>query len=136
MGLIDVLGGIFKPIADVVEHVLPSGDAKIALQGAVVQGQINAAAQVMEYEKQLLDAQKSVIVAEAQGNSWLQRSWRPITMLTFLGLVVADALGFLPFRLASQAWTLLQLGLGGYVAGRSLEKIAPSIAQVVTGKPK
>lgn len=133
-GLTDILGGIFKPISDVIDHILPSGDAKIALQSAIVQGQINAATQVMDYEKQLLDAQKSVIVAEAQGNSWLQRSWRPITMLTFLGLVVADALGVLPFRLAPQAWTLLQLGLGGYVAGRSLEKIAPSVASALSGK--
>jgi len=62
-------------------------------------------------------------MAEAQGGSWLQRSWRPITMLTFLVLVVTDALGLLPFRLAGEAWTLLQLGLGGYVVGRSGEKI-------------
>ena len=31
-------------------------------------------------------------------------------MLSFLGLVVADAFGMLAFRLADQAWLLLQIG--------------------------
>ncbi len=62
------------------------------------------------------------------GASWLQRNWRPLTMLSFLGLVIADAFGMLAFRLADQAWLLLQIGLGGYVVGRSVEKISPQIA--------
>jgi len=128
MGVLDVIGAIFKPISDVIDHILPSGDAKIQLQQKILEGQMQAAASLMDYEKQLLAAQAQIITAEAQGNSWLQRSWRPITMLTFLVLVVCDSFGWLPFRLASQAWTLLQIGLGGYVAGRSLEKIAPSVA--------
>jgi hypothetical protein len=49
-------------------------------------------------------------------------------MLSFLGLVIADAFGMLAFRLADQAWLLLQIGLGGYVVGRSVEKISPQIA--------
>ena len=48
-------------------------------------------------------------------------------MLTFLVLVVCDSFGLLAFRLSAEAWTLLQIGLGGYVVGRSAEKIAPTI---------
>ena len=44
-------------------------------------------------------------------------------MLSFLVLVVLDSLGWLPSPLAPEAWTLLQIGLGGYVAGRSAEKV-------------
>ncbi|MEI6478501.1 MAG: 3TM-type holin [bacterium] len=131
MGWLDVVSGIFKPIADVIEHVLPSGDAKIQLQQKMLEGQLAAASQVMDYEKQLLDSQMQIIKAEAQGNSWMQRNWRPITMLTFLALVVCDSFGWLPNRLAPEAWVLLQIGLGGYVAGRSLEKLAPSIMSAV-----
>ena len=53
----------------------------------------------------------------------MQRNLRPITMLTFLVLVVFDNFGWLPNPLAKEAWTLLQIGLGGYVAGRSAEKM-------------
>ncbi len=132
MGIIDILGAVFKPISDVIDHVLPSGDAKLALQQKVLEGQIAAAGALMDYEKQLLAGQSQIITAEAQGNSWLQRSWRPVTMLTFLGLVVCDSFGWLHSPLAPQAWTLLQIGLGGYVAGRSLEKVAGPVVSAIT----
>ena len=84
--------------------------------------------EALALERERLAAQAAIVSAEAGGASWLQRNWRPITMLSFLGLVVADAFGMLAFRLADQAWLLLQIGLGGYVVGRSVEKISPQIA--------
>lgn len=137
MSFMDIVGAIFKPISDVIDHVMPSGDAKIALQQKVLEGQMSAAAALMDYEKQLLDGQTKIVTAEAQGNSWLQRSWRPVTMLTFLFLVVCDSFGLLHSPLAPQAWTLLQIGLGGYVAGRSLEKVAgPVVTAIATAVKK
>jgi hypothetical protein len=50
-------------------------------------------------------------------------SFLPITMITFLFLVVMDSFGLLSFRLSGDVWLLLQIGLGGYVVGRSGEKI-------------
>lgn len=44
-------------------------------------------------------------------------------MLTFLILVVCDSFGWLAFILSNEAWTLLQIGLGGYIVGRTVEKI-------------
>ena len=136
MGIADIVSGIFKPIADVVEHVTVSGDEKAALQTAVLGGQLNAAKAVTDYEQQLLQGQSDAIKAEAQGNGVLQRNWRPITMLTFLGLVVCDSFGWLHSPLAPQAWQLLQIGLGGYVVGRSVEKVAPSVIGAITAAVK
>ena len=133
-GIAEIVSGIFKPISDVIDHVTASGDQKIALQMAVLQGNLAAAQAVTDYEKQLLAAQSSVITAEAQGNSWIQRSWRPITMLTFLALVVCDSFSWLPSKLAPQAWSLLQIGLGGYTVGRTVEKVMPSIVSTLKGK--
>jgi len=74
-----------------------------------------------------LDAQKDIIVAESKGGG-LQGNWRPITMLTFVGLISAHWLGFTPENLPeSQVLALLDIvkvGLGGYVVGRSAEKVA------------
>jgi len=104
------------------------------LRGQMFALQTQMAEKLMDYEKQLLESKSSIIIAEAQGNSWMQRSWRPITMLTFLALVVADSFGWLPNPLAKEAWTLLQIGLGGYVTGRSLEKLAPKVTEVMKRK--
>jgi hypothetical protein len=47
--------------------------------------------------------------------------------------VVSDCFGLLTFRLPPEAWSLLQLGLGGYVVGRRAEKVAPIVASALRG---
>ena len=60
---------------------------------------------------------------EAQGN-WLQRSWRPIIMLVFATIVLIGTFFDLPILSdTSRFWDLLEIGIGGYVIGRSAEKI-------------
>ena len=44
-----------------------------------------------------------VIDAEAKGESWVQRNWQPIAMLTFLVLVICDSFRLLAFRLSKEA---------------------------------
>ncbi|MHB8414581.1 MAG: 3TM-type holin [Acidiferrobacteraceae bacterium] len=131
MGILDILSAVFKPITDIVDHLTVSGDEKAKLQSALIQAQFATASQAMTYEQQLLDARTKIITAEAGSQSWIARNWRPITMLTFLVLVVCDSFGWLPFRLADQAWTLLKIGLGGYVVGRSVEKTSLNIGNVI-----
>lgn len=136
-GIADVVAGIFKPISDVIDHITVSGDEKAAIQKAVIAGQLQAAQSTVDYESKLLDNKSAIVLAEAKSDSWLARNWRPVTMLTFLGLVVCDSFGWLPWRLASEAWSLLQIGLGGYVVGRSAEKVAgPIVAAVVAAVKK
>lgn len=134
MGLSDIVSGILKPFADVIDHVTVSGEDKVKLQLAQLQAGMAAATATQAYEVQLLDGQQKVIAAEASSSNWLASSWRPITMLTFLALVVGDSLGLLHAPLAPQAWTLLQIGLGGYTVGRSVEKVALPIVNAVLKK--
>ena len=73
-----------------------------------------------------LEAAASVIVAESKSESWITRSWRPITMLTFVGLVAAHWLGFTaenitPAEIASLL-DIVKIGLGGYMVSRGVEK--------------
>jgi len=86
------------------------------------------------------DAQARVLVAEAQGDSWLQRSWRPMTgaalgftviFWAVLVPVAVDWFGLPPIRVGD---TLLEwvftalLGFGSvYAGGRTLEKIAERV---------
>jgi len=122
-----VIASLVEPIIGLVREAVPDKDRQAEIHARIVQLETELAQRLLEYEQRLLDAQRQTIVAEAQGHSWLQRSWRPITMLTMLALVVLDALGLLAHPLPSQAWTLIQIGVGGYVAGRSAEKIAAII---------
>lgn len=69
----------------------------------------------------------NVIMAEANGESWLQRNWRPMLMVLF-GIIIANNFLVVPImgtpmaEIPPDMWDLLKLGLGGYVLGRSAEK--------------
>jgi len=122
MKLFSLIGEIFKPAAKLIDDIHTSDEEKLKLGNALAVIQNEIYSKVIEYETELLNAKTSIITSEANGQSWMQRNWRPITMLTFLALVVCDSFGWLANPLAAEAWTLLQIGLGGYVAGRSVEK--------------
>ena len=126
MNLLSFIGDIFAPAAKLIDDVHTSTEEKLTLKNklAVIQNEIHS--KLIEYETKLLQSKTEIITAEANGQSWIQRNWRPITMLTFLGLVVCDSFGWLANPLAAEAWTLLQIGLGGYVTGRSAEKMLNS----------
>jgi hypothetical protein len=126
-----LLTGLIEPVTRMVDNLHTSEEERLQVKAGLFHIQSDMAARILDYEARLVDAQARVITAEAQGQSWLQRSWRPITMLTFLVLVVADTMGWTEFRLADQAWTLLQIGLGGYVVGRSVEKVAPKLSEIM-----
>lgn len=133
MSILSLIAGAIGPVTKLIDELHTSDEERGKLQNALAKLNIDVGSQFIGYESQLNQQRADIVKAEAQGDSWLQRSWRPITMLTFLVLVVADAFGLLPFRLAGEAWTLLQLGLGGYVVGRSAEKIAPMIVRARRG---
>jgi hypothetical protein len=56
-------------------------------------------------------------------------------MLVFVALIVARWFGFAAPNLSEaeylKLWSIVEFGLGGYVVGRSVEKIAPTIADAV-----
>ncbi|MCP4125359.1 MAG: hypothetical protein GY751_26800 [Bacteroidetes bacterium] len=79
--------------------------------------------------------QKEVLVTELKGTK-LQRSWRPIVMLAFAAIVVyakfiAPAFGLPNAELEAPFWNLLEISIGGYVIGRSLEKVTDKVTQNV-----
>ena len=130
LALVDQLVRLFTPINRIIDEVHTSEEERAARRAEAAKLQNEALALALALERERLAAQAGLVAAEAGGASWLQRNWRPITMLSFLGLVIADAFGLLAFRLADQAWLLLQIGLGGYVVGRSVEKISPQITAI------
>lgn len=115
---------IFTPAKDLIDNVHTSDEERMQLNNALAKIENDTTLKIIDYEAQLLTSKTEIIKAEANSASWIARNWRPITMLTFLVLVVLDSFKWLPSPLAAEAWTMLQIGLSGYVVGRSGEKIA------------
>jgi hypothetical protein len=134
MNLLGLIGDIFKPAVELVDELHTSEEEKLVHKAAMLDTYSRALEASLNHELEGLKARASIVEAEAKSQHWLTSAWRPITMLTFVSLVVADQTGLLAFRLAEEAWTLLQLGLGGYVVGRSAEKIVPGVIGALKAK--
>lgn len=80
-------------------------------------------------------AQTEIIKTEAASSHWLAANWRPLLMLVFGGLIVARWFGWAAPNLTEaeylKLWSIVEFGIGGYVVGRSVEKIAPSITEAL-----
>ena len=125
-----IIGGIFEGVLKGLDGLFTSDEERLQVKTQIMVVQAQVMAEVLSYEKAIMQAQSDVILAEAKGDSWIQRSWRPITMLTFVGLVVARWLGFttdVTPEIEVQLMRIIQIGLGGYVMGRSAEKVVKAI---------
>lgn len=80
-------------------------------------------------------AQAGIVQTEAASSHWLAANWRPLLMLTFGALIVARWFGWAAPNLSEaeylKLWDIVELGLGGYVIGRSVEKVAPEVAKAL-----
>jgi len=123
--LLPILGTVFKKVVDVIDKSVKDKDLAEKLKA-----QLEELILVEQYQLILkeLESKKEIIVSEATGHSWLQRNWRPITMLVFVYIIAHNyiiaplfSLKFLP--IPPDMWELLKLGIGGSVIGRSAEKI-------------
>lgn len=86
-------------------------------------------------ELQELAGRAEIVKAEAASEHWLAANWRPILMLTFGALIVARWFGWAAPNLSEaeylKLWSIVELGIGGYVIGRSAEKVLPTVAAVL-----
>lgn len=120
------IGAIFSIVKDAIFPVL---DKVIIDKDKNRQLKHGLEIALIDINKSELEAATNIIVAEAKGESWLQRNWRPITMLFFVTLIGAYWVGLAPAYLVAnpnvvaQLFEIVQFGLSGYVVGRSAEKI-------------
>jgi hypothetical protein len=117
-------GDLFKKVGDSIDKLVTSDEERLKLRNELQQIILN------ENQKSQ-ELQTSIIKTEAKGN-FLQRSWRPILMLCFGFIVlyskfIAPAFNLPNTELEPSFWSLLNLGIGGYVVGRSAEKITQTI---------
>jgi hypothetical protein len=131
-GPLSFLSGLIKPVTDLVDNLHTSDEERLEAKGVLLELQTGLMSQTLAYETKLAESQASVLLAEATSSSWLTRTWRPITMLTFVFLVVYSQ--FTGTVIPPDMWTVIKIGLGGYLGGRSVEKSVGAITEVMKRK--
>jgi len=132
LGIAKVIGEAVEAGFTLVDDLHTSDEEKIVLKHHLLTIQSKTLKDTLDYEAAALEARASIIVEEAKGRWWEPKSiWRPLTMLTFLFMVVSHWFGYTPDNadpgLIEQLFLLIQIGLGGYIVGRSGEKIAETV---------
>lgn len=127
--MIAALLPVLAPIlGDVIKRVIPDSEAQ-------AKAEAEAQMMLMQRSADIEQAAADVVKTEAQSEHWLTASWRPIVMLTLTALIVARWLGYsapgISEAEALKLWSIVEIGLGGYVIGRSAEKIAPMVAEAM-----
>ena len=124
-----VAGPVVKGLFNIIDQTVEDKDQAARIKA-------NIASQQNELIQTELKGAIDIILAEAKGN-WLQKSGRPLLMMAVMAIVVNNYILFpylsmwtekvVVLELPGGLWTLLTTGVGGYVVGRSGEKIAQSI---------
>ena len=131
--MIQMLGAV-APLAKIlfntIDKAVPDKDLQEKLKAQLQ-------TQLLQSNTQELQAAAKIIEAEAKAG-WFAASWRPLLMYVLIFILVWNYVigpvikvftgAVISFELPGDVWTLLNVGLGGYVVGRSAESVARTMA--------
>lgn len=122
----DPVSAVAGVVQSIIEH-FPSAEQKAQAQQQLAQMMLNG-------ELSQMTTQAGVITAEASSTNKLTSSWRPMLMYVFMAIIANNYIvapylqamfhAGLVLQIPPDMWDLLKLGVGGYVMGRSMEKVA------------
>jgi len=111
-------------VSKIVGNIFPDPEAKAKAEAEVTK-------QLLEHTKELEQVAGEIIKTEAASTHWLAANWRPLLMLLFGGLIAARWFGYSAPNITEaeylQLWEIVKIGIGGYIVGRSAEKIIPNM---------
>jgi len=132
---------IIQAVAPLAKILFNTVDKAVADKDLAAKLKADLQTQMLQSHTQELTAAARVIEAEAKAG-WFASSWRPLLMYVLIFILIWNyVLGpvilfffkaSITITLPGDVWTLLQIGLGGYVVGRSAE----SVARTMVNKPQ
>ena len=115
-------------LGKVIGNLFPDPEQKARAEAEMMKA-------LLAHQAEIEGAAAKIIQTEAASTHWLAANWRPLTMIVFVSLIVARWFGWAAPNLSEaqyvKLWSIVEFGLGGYVVGRSVEKIAPTIAGAI-----
>ena len=128
--MLSAVAPLAKILFNTIEKSIPDKDLQEKLKAQLNQ-------QLLQSSTEELKAAASIVEAEAKAG-WFTASWRPLLMYVLIFILIWNYIlgpivkfffaAAITIDLPGDVWTLLQIGLGGYVVGRSGESIAKSLA--------
>ncbi len=134
--MLGAVAPLAKILFNTIEKSVPDKDLQEKLKAQLQ-------TQLLQSNTAELQAAAKIVEAEAKAG-WFSASWRPLLMYVLIFILVWNyVLGpvilfffkaSITITLPGDVWTLLQIGLGGYVVGRSAESVARTMANKPANK--
>jgi len=128
--MLSAIAPLAKILFNTIEKAVPDKDLQAKLKA-------DLQTQLIQSNTDELKAAARIIEAEAKAG-WFASSWRPLLMYVLIFVLIFNYIlapivkvltgAIIGFELPGDVWTLLNVGLGGYVVGRSAESVARTIA--------
>ena len=128
--VLNAVAPLAKILFSTIEKSVPDKDLQEKLKAQLQ-------TQLLQSNTAELQAAAKIVEAEAK-SGWFSASWRPLLMYVLIFILIWNyVLGpvilfffkaSITITLPGDVWTLLQIGLGGYVVGRSAESVARTMA--------
>ena len=135
------VGSLVKGVFSGIDSIHTSEDEKLAAKAIILNAEASFRVEMANLSVQIVQAQAEIIKTEANSKHKLAAIWRPILMLAFgftiLYSAIAPAFGAPPVDMSGvpdRMWSLMTVGVGGYVGGRTIEKIAPQIVEGIKAR--
>ncbi len=119
-----------------IDRIFPDKEKQDAAKLELQKATNDAVAQQLEAQSKQIQSQADVVKAEVQSESYAARNWRPHLMYMIMILLlnnylispilVAFGVPIIVAPIPPDMWTLLTIGVGGYVVGKSGEKMVSS----------
>jgi hypothetical protein len=145
LGVTSIISGLAGPISSIINKFISKKEDQLLAQAELDKITFSFKEKILENQKSILETQHDLIVTEMQGSA-MQRNWRPALMWIII-FVIANNYLLAPFlnhivtlfgggnilpilELPDKLFNLMTIGLGGYVVGRSAEKIIPKLKEI------
>jgi hypothetical protein len=123
-----ILGTLLPGIFEIIGKYFKNDQEKMEAQARITE-------HILKNEATVIEASRDVVKAEIESESVLARNWRPILMYLLMVLLIwiiaispifhlQEATKVSLQSVPDSLWNLLMIGMGGYIFGRSAEKIA------------
>lgn len=103
-------------------------------QAKTVQSALDVLKSVNDVDGQQATAAAQALSSILTQGSFLEKNWRPVFMVICMAILVASFFGYVPPALNAPVtptmqhiWTMLEIGLGGYLPLRTFEKVMTQI---------
>ncbi len=148
LGVTSLISGLAGPVSNVINKFISRKEDQMLAQAELEKITHGFKEKLLENQKNILDAQRDLISTEMKGSA-MQRNWRPALMWVIIAIIANNYL-LAPFlnhivlyfgaedkllpilELPDKLFNLMSIGLGGYVVGRSAEKIIPKLKEINT----